>query len=272
MAVLLTALKRQMLNCLTSAAGPLRPRPDVPGRNDAAESPRLESRSLGSSSPLDTDRITDLLSHPSTQEGPGGSFEFLWESHLPKPGIPPFLPSTVLSSKGELSIMRPFLTFGFALVCCWTGASQQTQATVPALSVSPAPHSQTEQTQTPTNDGKVRIYVSDSQSWQITGGWVANERGGFGHTAGGARPQTGRIIKNFNQRCPEYTITDNKDRANYAVILDHEGGKGLLRHRNKIAVYNRDGDVIFSGSTVELGNSVKDACAAIAKIQANPQK
>jgi hypothetical protein len=30
------------------------------------------------------------------------------------------------------------------------------------------------------------------------------------------------------------------------VILDHEGGKGLVRHRNKVAVFNRDGDAIFS--------------------------
>jgi len=25
----------------------------------------------------------------------------------------------------------------------------------------------------------------------------------------------------------EYTVTNNKERANYAVILDHEGGKGV---------------------------------------------
>ncbi len=71
---------------------------------------------------------------------------------------------------------------------------------------------------------------------------------------------------------PEYTITNNKERANYAVILDHEGGKGALAHRNKIAVFNRDGDVIFSNSTRELGNSVKDACAAVGKDQASLKK
>lgn len=86
-----------------------------------------------------------------------------------------------------------------------------------------------------------------------------------GATSGGARPQTAEIIKTFNQRCPQYTVTSIKERANYAVILDHEGGKGVLRHRNKIAVFNRDGDAIFSDSTRELGNSVKDACAAITK-------
>jgi hypothetical protein len=87
-----------------------------------------------------------------------------------------------------------------------------------------------------------------------------------------ARPQTAEIIKTFNQRCPEYTITKNKERANSAVILDHEGGKGALRRWNKVAVFNRDGDAIFSDSTRELGNSVKDACAAITKDQATQKK
>ena len=61
---------------------------------------------------------------------------------------------------------------------------------------------------------------------------------------------------------PEYTVTNNKEGAKYAVILDHEGGKGLLRHRNKIAVFNHDGDAI----------SVKDACAAITKDLAGSKK
>lgn len=127
------------------------------------------------------------------------------------------------------------------------------------------PQSSPTATQGQPTDGKIRIYVSDSQSWEMTGGWGAANGSGGGHESGGARPQTAEIIKTFNQRCPEYTVTNNKDRANYAVILDHEGGKGALRHRNKVAVFNRDGDAIFSDSTRELGNSVKDACAAIAK-------
>src|SRR5712692_4017397 len=95
---------------------------------------------------------------------------------------------------------------------------------------------------------------------------------GAGHQSGGARPQTAEIVKTFGERCPEITVTNNKDKANYAVILDHEGGKGALARRNKVAVFNRDGDAIFSDSTRELGNSVKDACAAITKNQASLKK
>jgi hypothetical protein len=127
-------------------------------------------------------------------------------------------------------------------------------------------------TQTPPNDGKVRVYISDSESWQVTGGWASANGSGGGHESGGARPQTAEIIKTFNERCPDLTVTNNKDYANYAVILDHEGGKGVLRVRNKIAVFNRIGDAIFSDSTRSLGNSVKDACEAIKKDQAGQKK
>jgi hypothetical protein len=119
---------------------------------------------------------------------------------------------------------------------------------------------------------KPRVYVTDNQSWEMRGRWATGGHqnadgsgsfGGGGSTSGGARPQTAEIIKTFNQRCPQVIVTSNPDKAQFAVTLDHEGGKGYLRHRNKIVVFNRDGDAIFSDSTRELGNSVKDACKAI---------
>lgn len=152
--------------------------------------------------------------------------------------------------------------------------AQQQQAPPPVQQQTPqaAPQPAPATTQVPPSDGKIRIYVADSLSWEMSGGWGASNGSGGGHESGGARPQTAEIIKTFNQRCPEFTVTNNKDRANYAAILDHEGGKGLVRRRNKIAVFNRDGDAIFSDSTRELGNSVKDACEAIRKDQSNLKK
>src|SRR6202020_2811016 len=117
---------------------------------------------------------------------------------------------------------------------------------------------------------KTRVYITDSQSWDVRGGWAASRGSAGGAEAGGARPQTAEIIKTFSERCPDLTITSNKDKANFAVILDHEGGKGALQHRNKIAVFNRDGDSIFADSTRSLGNAVKDACVAIRKVAGLP--
>ena len=119
------------------------------------------------------------------------------------------------------------------------------------------------QSQSP--EAKIRVYVTDSQSWQMSGGFGGSSEHFAGAIKGGARPQTAEIIKTFGERCPAVTVTNNRDKADFVVLLDHEGGKGLLRHRNKVAVFSRDGDAIFSHSTRSLGNSVQDACEAILK-------
>jgi hypothetical protein len=83
---------------------------------------------------------------------------------------------------------------------------------------------------------------------------------------GGARPQTAEIVKTFGERCPQVTPNNKQEKVDYIVLLDHEGGKGFLRHRNKVAVFNRvSGDSIISKSTLSLGGSVQEACEAINK-------
>jgi hypothetical protein len=82
-------------------------------------------------------------------------------------------------------------------------------------------------------------------------------------TQGGARPQTAEIIKTFGERCQQVIVNNKQEKADYVIVLDHEGGKGYLQRRNKVAVFNKDGDAIVSRSTRSLGNSVQDACGAI---------
>ncbi len=122
-------------------------------------------------------------------------------------------------------------------------------------------------TPTEPSDGKVRVFVTDSQSWETRGssaaGGNSNGWGASSSFSGGARPQTAEIIKTLNQRCPQFVVTNNLGKADFVIVLDHEGGKGELRHRNKIAVFNHLGDDIFSDSTRELGNAIKDACHAM---------
>ena len=110
-----------------------------------------------------------------------------------------------------------------------------------------------------------RIYITDSKSWEVKAG-TGGTAGGFGGGAGGGdRPQTAEIIKTFNQRCPQVTINNNKEKADYIVLLDHEGGKELFLRDNKVVVFNRDGDAIMSKSTRTLGNAVRDACEVITR-------
>jgi hypothetical protein len=111
---------------------------------------------------------------------------------------------------------------------------------------------------------KPRIYVTDSNSWS-TQGSAGGSRGTFAaSSSGGARPQTAEIIKTFGQRCPQVIVNNRADASNYIVELDHEGGKSVFAHKDKIAVFvQKTGDSIFSKSTLSVGGSVQDACAAV---------
>jgi hypothetical protein len=55
----------------------------------------------------------------------------------------------------------------------------------------------------------------------------------------------------------------NKENADFIVLFDREGGKGAVARRDKIAVFKKDGDILFSDSTRSVGNAVKDSCQAI---------
>jgi hypothetical protein len=114
-------------------------------------------------------------------------------------------------------------------------------------------------------DGRARVFISDSQSWQIAGNAGGSNGTWASSTRGGARPQTAEIIKTFGDRCPQVVVNNKQDKADYVILLDHEGGKSILAHDNKVAVFNSDGDSVVSHSTRSLGNSVKDACEAITK-------
>ena len=127
-----------------------------------------------------------------------------------------------------------------------------------------APEARAEQESAPFR--AARIFITDSQSWEVnTGGGGSVD--GFGATgSGGARPQTAEIIKTFAERCNQVVINNKKEVADYIVVLDHEGGKSIVSRKNKVAVFDRrSGDLVVSHSTRSLGNSVQDACEAINK-------
>ena len=111
---------------------------------------------------------------------------------------------------------------------------------------------------------RARVFITDSNSWS-TQGSAGGSHGSFAaSSSGGARPQTAEIIKTFGQRCPQVIVNNRLEASNYIVELDHEGGKGFLAHKDKIAVFvQKSGDSIFSKSTLSVGGSVQDACAVL---------
>jgi len=110
---------------------------------------------------------------------------------------------------------------------------------------------------------KPRVFITDSKSWEMSGGVGGTQDAFGGASKGGARPQTAEIIKTFGERCPEVIVNNKQEKADYVILLDHEGAKDLVSRDNKIVVFNKDGDSIMSHSTRSLGNAVKDACVVI---------
>ncbi|MGH8143270.1 MAG: hypothetical protein ACREU2_12225, partial [Steroidobacteraceae bacterium] len=96
--------------------------------------------------------------------------------------------------------------------------------------------------------GNPRVYVSDSRSWLVAGGVAANNGSAGGTVWGGSSPQTVEIIKTFGQRCPQTIVTSDRAKASYVVLFDRESYKGMLHRRDKIAVFRRNGDALFSDS------------------------
>src|ERR1700691_5847540 len=91
-----------------------------------------------------------------------------------------------------------------------------------------------------------RVFITDSQSWSVAGSSGGSGGNYGGAMAGGGRPQTAEIIKTFGERCPQVKINNIEEKADYIVVLDREGGKGALRHKNKVAVFERiSGDSVF---------------------------
>jgi len=111
---------------------------------------------------------------------------------------------------------------------------------------------------------KPRVYITESHPLQVT------SKGTDGVTpfvvSGGESRENVEVMKSFAQHCPGVVVTSNRDKAAYVVRLDHEATSPqtpFLRN-NKVAVFNQNEDLIYSGSTHLLGPAVKAACSAIA--------
>jgi hypothetical protein len=83
----------------------------------------------------------------------------------------------------------------------------------------------------------------------------------------GGSPEA-NAIKAFRDRCPKFLVTTEKDKASYVVELV----PASFRQQNMVVVVNSAGTIIHSGTTMNLGNAAKDACAAITQDQASKKK
>jgi hypothetical protein len=98
----------------------------------------------------------------------------------------------------------------------------------------------------PISDSRPRVFVNDSPN---------------AITFGSSHPQTAEIIKTIGHECLNVVVTNNLQKANYVVTLEHEALKGVVWRDNKMAVFNQDGDLVYSASTRALGSAVRGSCS-----------
>jgi hypothetical protein len=121
-----------------------------------------------------------------------------------------------------MSMYKAVLGLILPLSCSLVTAQQ---ATTPTTSTPASPNAHASNT-APTE--KPRVFITDSQSWEMSGA-AGGANGAFAaQSHGGARPQTAEIIKTFGERCPEVIVNNKQDLADFIVVLDHEGGQGTL--------------------------------------------
>lgn len=67
-------------------------------------------------------------------------------------------------------------------------------------------------------------------------------------------------IKAFHDHCPQVLITTDREKADFVVELTPTSFK---QPKHAVTVTSKGGDVVHAGATHNLGNAVKDACAAL---------
>lgn len=112
---------------------------------------------------------------------------------------------------------------------------------------------------------KPRVFVTESAAPQASGNASVGEAKGALAFTGGTSPENIEAMKAFSRYCPSVVVTSNRERAEYVVRLDHEAINPTTPfvHGNKVAVFNKNDDLIYSNATRILSSAVKGACAAM---------
>ena len=112
---------------------------------------------------------------------------------------------------------------------------------------------------------KLRVFITESTAPQVSGDAAVGDMKGSLAFTGGTSPQNVEVMKAFLRYCPAVIVTADREKADYLVRLDHEAINPTtpFTHGNKVAVFNKNEDLVYTNSTRILSSAVKDACSAI---------
>ena len=114
---------------------------------------------------------------------------------------------------------------------------------------------------------KPRVFVTESGAPALSGSAAVGETKGKLDFAGGTSSYNIKVMEAFSQGCPDAIVTSDREKAQYVLRLDHEeiNPTSLFVPPNKVAVFDGNKDLIYSGTTRTLRSAVKEACGAILK-------
>jgi len=114
---------------------------------------------------------------------------------------------------------------------------------------------------------KPRVYLTNEDAWKESGWVVATGGNAAGGVSGRVAREHTENVKTFNNACPGVTITENKEKADFALVWDRTNWAetAWTGHQNNMALYNREGDLVWSGASHKMTTGAKDACKAVLK-------
>ena len=113
---------------------------------------------------------------------------------------------------------------------------------------------------------KPRIFLTESHPLQVSAARSAENGKDSLSVSGGTSPQLTEVMKVFMRDCPAVAVTGAREKADYVIRFDHEEPNPFMfvSHGNKVAVFDKNDDLIHTVSTRKLSNAVRETCAAIA--------
>jgi hypothetical protein len=113
---------------------------------------------------------------------------------------------------------------------------------------------------------KVRVFVTESGAVNASGEAEVGEAKGFLAFDGGVSPLNTEVMRLFLELCPDtVVVTGNREKADYVVRIDSESLSPTTPFvkGNKVAVFDRNEDLVYSDAHRLRKNAVRGTCAAL---------
>jgi hypothetical protein len=113
---------------------------------------------------------------------------------------------------------------------------------------------------------KPRVYLTESGVTEVSAENITISKG--------TSAENIEVMKAFLKHCPGISITSNRDKADYIVRFDRESPSPVTPFvkGNKVAVFDKRDDLVYSESARYLTGTVKGTCAALLKHAASSER